>query len=94
MSYFFVQPQTACVINLKFLLISPLMFIPIIVCRTHWVVYCINLVHKQIDILDYQNCAQQTNKDQYHARFCLDLQQRLSDLLAVYIDMEFPDISH
>lgn len=93
MLYFFVRSQTACVINLKFLLIFPQMFIPI-VYRTHWVVYCINLVHKQIDILDYQNWEQQTNKDQHHARFCLDLQQRLSDLLTVYIDMEFPDISH
>ncbi|ONM19583.1 hypothetical protein ZEAMMB73_Zm00001d004786 [Zea mays] len=71
------------------LLRASLVFVPI-VYRAHWVVCCINMVHKQIDILDPKKWEQQSDKDQFHARFCLNAQQRLSNLLTVYIDVEFP----
>jgi hypothetical protein len=51
------------------------------------------MVHKQIDILDPKKWEQQSHKDQFHARFSLNAQQRLSDLLIVYIDVEFPGIA-
>jgi hypothetical protein len=67
-------------------------FIPI-VYRAHWLVYCINLIHKQIDILDPQKWQQQSHEGQFHAKFCMLLQQRLANVLTLYTDVDFPDIS-
>jgi hypothetical protein len=47
-----------------------------IVYRAHWMVYCINMVHKQIDSLDPQKWEHQPDKDEFHARFCLNAQQK------------------
>jgi hypothetical protein len=67
-------------------------FVP--VCfHEHWTVYCINKVHNQIDILDPMLWLQDYDQHNYHGKICGKIQERLHQLLHVFTNGSFPDIS-
>jgi hypothetical protein len=47
-------------------------FIPVL-NNAHWTMYCINKVHKQIEILDHQNWEQKDDKNRYHAAISVQI---------------------
>lgn len=71
---------------------TPQIFAPVL-SGEHWVVYCINMIHKQIDILDPMEWEVTNQKHRKHTSFCVQLQRRLAELLVIYTDFRFPDIS-
>lgn len=59
----------------------------------HWTVYCINLVHEQIDILDSLAWATDTEMKQYHRGIARKIRQRLNAAIQRYTHDKFTDFS-
>jgi hypothetical protein len=62
--------------------------------NAYWTVYCINKVHKQIEILDHQNWEQKDDKNQYHTTIFVQICGRLNNVLQMFVVSSFPDISN
>lgn len=75
------------------LLDAKLILFPI-VHLNHWTVYCVNLVHGQIDILDPYPWKSEKEQMEYHGSFAARIRGRLHELLNSLTDGEFPDFSY
>jgi hypothetical protein len=62
--------------------------------NTHWTVYCINKVHKQIEILDPQNWEQKDDKNWCHIVISIQIRGRLNNVFQMFAGSLFPDISN
>ena len=68
-------------------------FVPVL-NNAHWTVYCINKVHKQIDILDPQNWEQKDDKNRHHMRISEKFRERLNNAFQLFAGPSFPNISN
>jgi hypothetical protein len=59
----------------------------------HWSVYCVNLVHGQIDILDPSPWTDQQQK-QIHGGIAHRIRKRLNDIFQSFTGGRFIDFSH
>jgi hypothetical protein len=57
-------------------------------------VYCINKVHKQVEILDPQNWEQKDDKNRYHTDITVQIHGRLNNVLQMFAESSLPDISN
>jgi hypothetical protein len=60
--------------------------------NAHWIVYCINKVHKQVEILDPQNWEQKDDKNRYHTTISVEIHGRLNNVFQMFTGSLFPDI--
>jgi hypothetical protein len=66
-------------------------FIPML-NNAHWIVYCINKVHKQIEILDPQNWEQKDDKNRHHTTISAQIRGRLNNAFQLFARSSFPNI--
>jgi hypothetical protein len=56
--------------------------------------YCINKVHKQVEILDPQNWEQKDDNNQYHIAISVEIRSRLNNVFQMSAGSSLPDISY
>ncbi|KAG2657804.1 hypothetical protein PVAP13_1KG147915, partial [Panicum virgatum] len=78
--------------NPEEILHAKLVFLPVLQ-KMHWVVYCVNLVHGQIDILDPSPWTDQQQK-QIHGGIAHQIRKRLNDIFQSFTGGRFIDFSH
>ncbi|CAL5065659.1 unnamed protein product [Urochloa decumbens] len=61
--------------------------------KGHWTVYCVNLVHEQIDILDSSPWPTEKQQKEYHADIAERIRSRLNNALHQYTHGKFTDFS-
>ncbi|KAF8655397.1 hypothetical protein HU200_061138 [Digitaria exilis] len=59
----------------------------------HWTVYCINLVHEQIDILDSVAWATEQEMKRYHRGVATKIRERLNKAIQSYTHSKFTDFN-
>jgi hypothetical protein len=55
-------------------------------------VYCINKVHKQVEILDPQNWEQKDDKNLYHTTISVEIRGRLNKVFLMFVGSSLLDI--
>jgi hypothetical protein len=62
--------------------------------NAHLTVYCINNVHKQVEILDPKNWEQKDDKNRYHTAISVQIRERLNIIFQMFAGSLLPDISN
>jgi hypothetical protein len=62
--------------------------------NAHWTMYCINKVHKQVEILDPQNWEQKDDKNWYHITISVKIRERLNNVFQIFAGSSLSDISN
>jgi hypothetical protein len=62
--------------------------------NAHWTMYCINKVHKQVEILDPQNWEQKDDNNQYHIAISVEIRGRLNNVFQMSAGSSLLDISY
>lgn len=63
-------------------------------CNQHYCLYCFNMYHGQIDILDPLKYGQQYDKDRFHSGVCTRVRERLNSILRRMTNGMSPDMSN